>query len=103
MTPAGVVTLFPLGDDTTTVSEITTGPDGNVSVRLPGDRVLVTPAGMSKVDVTEEDLVELALDEADDRRVVEAGLDLRLAKEPSHGLRVGDAAHALDRDVAADP
>ena len=38
------------------------GPDGNVSVRLPGDRVLVTPAGMSKVDVTEDDLVELALD-----------------------------------------
>ena len=30
------------------------GPDGNVSVRLPGERVLVTPAGMSKVDVTEE-------------------------------------------------
>jgi len=29
------------------------GPDGNVSVRLPGDRVLVTPSGMSKVDVTE--------------------------------------------------
>src|SRR4029450_4069298 len=38
------------------------GPDGNVSVRLAGDRVLVTPAGMSKVDVTEEDLVELSLD-----------------------------------------
>ena len=34
------------------------GPDGNVSVRLSGDRVLVTPSGMSKVDVTEEDLVE---------------------------------------------
>ena len=28
------------------------GPDGNVSVRLPGDRVLVTPAGLSKVDDT---------------------------------------------------
>ena len=40
------------------------GPDGNVSVRLPGDRILVTPAGMSKVDVTEDDLVELALDGA---------------------------------------
>lgn len=38
------------------------GPDGNVSVRLPGDRVLVTPAGMSKVDVAEDDLVELSLD-----------------------------------------
>ena len=38
------------------------GPDGNVSVRLSGDRVLVTPAGLSKVDVTEADLVELSLD-----------------------------------------
>lgn len=38
------------------------GPDGNVSVRLGEDRVLVTPAGMSKVDVTVEDLVELTLD-----------------------------------------
>lgn len=38
------------------------GPDGNVSVRLSGGRILVTPAGMSKVDVTEDDLVELSLD-----------------------------------------
>jgi L-fuculose-phosphate aldolase len=38
------------------------GPDGNVSVRLPDGGILVTPAGLSKVDVTEEDLVELSLD-----------------------------------------
>jgi L-fuculose-phosphate aldolase len=38
------------------------GPDGNVSVRLDGDRVLVTPAGMSKVDVTVDDLVEITVD-----------------------------------------
>ena len=38
------------------------GPDGNVSVRLAPDRILVTPAGMSKVDVEEQDLVELSLD-----------------------------------------
>jgi L-fuculose-phosphate aldolase len=38
------------------------GPDGNVSVRLAPDRILVTPAGMSKVDVQTDDLVELALD-----------------------------------------
>jgi L-fuculose-phosphate aldolase len=38
------------------------GPDGNVSVRLSPDRILVTPAGMSKVDVTPDDLVELSLD-----------------------------------------
>lgn len=38
------------------------GPDGNVSVRIAPDRILVTPAGMSKVDVQEHDLVELTLD-----------------------------------------
>ena len=38
------------------------GPDGNVSVRLGPDRILATPAGMSKVDVTADDLVELSLE-----------------------------------------
>ncbi len=38
------------------------GPDGNVSVRLAGDRVLVTPAGLSKGDLGVEDLVEVTLD-----------------------------------------
>lgn len=38
------------------------GPDGNVSVRVAPDRVLVTPAGLSKVDVRSEDLVEISLD-----------------------------------------
>lgn len=37
------------------------GPDGNVSVRLSGDTILVTPAGLSKVDVTPEDLVVVSL------------------------------------------
>lgn len=49
------------------------GQDGNVSVRLPGGRVLVTPAGMSKVDVGLNDLVEMRLGEVasshDSRRV----------------------------------
>jgi L-fuculose-phosphate aldolase len=35
------------------------GQDGNVSVRLPSGHILVTPAGLSKVDVGPEDLVEL--------------------------------------------
>lgn len=38
------------------------GPDGNVSVRLGPDRILVTPAGMSKVDVGPDDLVEVRPD-----------------------------------------
>jgi L-fuculose-phosphate aldolase len=33
------------------------GPDGNVSVRLRDGLILVTPSGMSKVDVTPDDLV----------------------------------------------
>ena len=35
------------------------GPDGNVSARLGQGRLLVTPTGLSKVDVRSEDLVVL--------------------------------------------
>jgi len=35
------------------------GQDGNVSVRLQSGHILVTPSGLSKVDVTPEALVEL--------------------------------------------
>ncbi|PYP76283.1 MAG: class II aldolase family protein [Gemmatimonadetes bacterium] len=35
------------------------GQDGNVSVRLPSGHILVTPTGLSKVDVTPETIVEL--------------------------------------------
>ncbi len=38
------------------------GSDGNVSVRLNDQCVLVTPSGLSKVDVTVDDLVEVAMD-----------------------------------------
>lgn len=38
------------------------GPEGNVSVRLDGALILATPAGMSKTDVTEDDLVTVDLD-----------------------------------------
>ena len=37
------------------------GQDGNVSLRVGADAVLVTPAGLSKVDVRPGDLVELSL------------------------------------------
>jgi L-fuculose-phosphate aldolase len=37
------------------------GQDGNVSARVRKDRILVTPAGMSKVDVRPSDLIELQL------------------------------------------
>ena len=35
------------------------GQDGNVSVRLRSGHILVTPSGLSKVDVTPNALVEL--------------------------------------------
>jgi L-fuculose-phosphate aldolase len=38
------------------------GPDGNVSVRIADDAVLVTPSGLSKVDVTPVDLVVVDLE-----------------------------------------
>lgn len=38
------------------------GPDGNVSVRLLDGTILVTPCGMSKVDVRDEDLVMVDLE-----------------------------------------
>jgi len=38
------------------------GPDGNVSVRITYDHVLVTPAGFSKASVEENDLVLVTLD-----------------------------------------
>src|SRR3954466_8653995 len=37
--------------------DLIAGPDGNVSARLAPDRLLVTPSGLSKVDVGPEDLV----------------------------------------------
>ena len=37
------------------------GQDGNVSLRVASDAVLVTPAGLSKVDVRPADLVEVTL------------------------------------------
>jgi L-fuculose-phosphate aldolase len=61
------------------------GQDGNVSVRLPSGHVLVTPAGLSKVDVTASDLVELRLDGTPVTRgrgaSSEVGMHLRIYRE----------------------
>ena len=40
------------------------GQDGNVSVRLSSGHILVTPSGLSKVDVTPDHLVELTAEGA---------------------------------------
>ena len=63
------------------------GQDGNVSARI-GDRVLVTPAGLSKVDVTADALVWVDLDgrshgEGATRPSSELGMHLRIyARRP---------------------
>jgi L-fuculose-phosphate aldolase len=40
------------------------GSDGNVSVRIAADRLLVTPSGIAKIDVGPADLVEVSPDGA---------------------------------------
>jgi L-fuculose-phosphate aldolase len=61
------------------------GQDGNVSVRLRGGNILVTPAGLSKVDVTVDDLVELSPDGTMVTRGLsassEVGMHLRIYRE----------------------
>lgn len=56
------------------------GPDGNVSVRLTEESILVTPSGLSKVDVTPDDLVVVHLDGAvlDGRRAPSSELAMHL-------------------------
>jgi L-fuculose-phosphate aldolase len=67
------------------------GQDGNVSVRVGHDRVLVTPAGMSKVDVRADDLVEVTL----------AGERLRGYRQPSSEVSVHLRIYARRSDVRA--
>jgi L-fuculose-phosphate aldolase len=67
------------------------GQDGNVSVRLADDLLLITPAGLSKVDVRPEDLVELGLD----------GTVRRGARRPSSEMAVHLRAYQRRSDVQA--
>ena len=67
------------------------GPDGNVSVRLGEDRILVTPSGLSKVDVTAASLVEVGLD----------GRHLAGAGRASSELRMHLAIYRARADVLA--
>ena len=67
------------------------GPDGNVSVRIAPDRILVTPAGQSKVDVGPGDLVEMRLD----------GTVVGKGRHPSSEVEVHLAAYRVRADVHA--
>lgn len=67
------------------------GQDGNVSVRIADDRILVTPAGLSKVDVRTDDIVELSL----------SGEVLRGRHAPSSEVQVHLAIYNGRPDVGA--
>ncbi len=67
------------------------GGEGNVSVRIGRDRLLVTPAGMSKVDVRPDDLVEIGLD----------GRRIRGAQRASSEIAVHLRIYARRPDVGA--
>jgi len=73
------------------------GPDGNVSVRLSRDRALVTPTGMSKVDVRPGDLVEVTVDGG---RPVRSGGGSRYRK-PSSEVLLHVRMYSLRSDVWA--
>ncbi len=67
------------------------GPDGNVSVRMAEDRILVTPSGFSKADVEEEDLVVLSL----------GGARIEGTHEASSEVAMHLAAYRARPDIAA--
>ena len=67
------------------------GAEGNVSARLSANRILVTPAGMSKVDVRMADLVEVRLD----------GHRVRGTRRPSTELAVHLRIYSRRPDVGA--
>jgi L-fuculose-phosphate aldolase len=67
------------------------GPDGNVSVRLADGTILVTPRGLSKVDVTLDDLVIVSLD----------GGVLQGTRAPSSELPMHLRIYQLRADVRA--
>ena len=81
------------------------GQDGNVSVRLPGGRVLVTPAGMSKVDVGPNDLVELRLGEVAPSRRARSSLNdgPRASSEVRMHLRIYQRRADVNAVVHAHP
>ena len=69
------------------------GQDGNVSARIGPERVLVTPAGASKVDVKPRELVELTMSGASVRGAAGA--------RPSSEVAVHLAAYRVRADIRA--
>lgn len=73
------------------------GPDGNVSQRVGADRIVITPAGLSKVDVQPADLVEVTLADPRGRSARRAGS----YREPSSEVYLHVRMYSRRRDVQA--
>jgi L-fuculose-phosphate aldolase len=67
------------------------GPDGNISVRLSAGSILITPAALSKVDVTTDDLVEVSMD----------GVRISGYREPSSEVHLHVRLYTRRPDVQA--
>lgn len=68
------------------------GTDGNLSIRLPRDRILATVSGVAKGDLTDAHLVELTL---------EGELLTRTKFKPSSEIKMHLVAYKLRPDVMA--
>lgn len=69
--------------------------EGNLSVRLDADRLLVTPTGLRKDELDVDDLVVVWLDHPDRDAVSRSG------RGPTSDLAIHLAIHAARRDVLA--
>jgi L-fuculose-phosphate aldolase len=69
--------------------------EGNLSVRLDADRLLVTPAGLRKDELTPDDLVVVRLGHDERDAVSRSGLG------PSSDLAIHLAVHAARPDIGA--
>ena len=69
--------------------------EGNLSVRLDADRLLVTPTGLRKDELSPDDLVVVWLDHPDREPVSRSG------HGPTSDLAIHLAVHAARRDVGA--
>jgi L-fuculose-phosphate aldolase len=69
--------------------------EGNLSVRLDADRLLVTPTGLRKDELSPDDLVVVWLDHPDRESVSRSG------HGPTSDLAIHLAVHAARRDAGA--
>ena len=69
--------------------------EGNVSVRLDDDRLLITPTGLRKDELTADDLVVVWLDHPEREATSPAG------RRPTSDLAIHLAVHAARPDIGA--